>query len=119
MDQGVAVGQLGGSRDQLARGQAAGEFGQGMQNLVGQLYGQQYNADTMARSQALGQTGAMQAAQYSPLFAAQQLIGGPTVLGRSASAGQNTGFNTSAGGNQSTGSSFGNSSSMGMGVGAK
>jgi hypothetical protein len=88
---GVAAGQYGGTRDSLARGQAAGQFGQGLAQMTGQMYADQYGADQQMRSAALGQTGAMQGAQFAPLREAQGLVGGPTVLGQGSSIGTTQG----------------------------
>jgi hypothetical protein len=113
---GVAAGQYGGPRDQLARGEAAGMFGQGLAQSTAQQYSQQYGMDQQRQMQALGMTGAMQGAAYSPLQAAQSLIGGPTVLGSSSSGGQQGSSNVSGG--QSSGWADAFSQAMGQSTGA-
>lgn len=133
---GVGAGQYGSSRDSLARGEAAGMMGQGIANMTGQMYANQYGSDLQRQMQALGMTGAMQGAQMAPLQGAQGLIGGPTVLGQGGSSGSSFGSSFGTGsslsGGQSTGwssnasqnlsealsSSFGNSSGKSMNFGA-
>lgn len=132
---GVAAGQYGSPRDNLARGEAAGLFGQGMGRNVTDLYAQQYGIDQQRQATALGMTGAMQQSQLAPLTAAQGLLGGPTVLGQSSSAGQNMANNwgssfgtsqgTSQGWNQAISDSWaqgknsGSGSSANVGIGGK
>lgn len=78
---GVGAGQYGNSRDQLARGEAAGMFGDSLSQMARGMYSDQYGMDQQRQLAALGMTGNMQATNFAPQFAAQQLIGGPTVLG--------------------------------------
>ena len=103
---GVAAGQYGSSRDNLARGEAAGLFGQGMGRTVGDMYAQQYGVDQQRQAAALGMTGAMQGAQLAPLTAAQGLLGGPTVLGSSSSQQAGNQFGSSMGASQGTSSGW-------------
>jgi len=104
---GVGVGQYGQPRDQLARGQAAGEFGAGLANSVAQQYASQYQGDQGRALQALGMGGQIQDMQSAGLRQGAQIIGGPTVLGQGSSFG--TGYGSSFGDaqnwNQSTGGS--------------
>jgi hypothetical protein len=91
---GVAVGQYGGARDNLARGEAAGLFGQGLANSVAGMYSNQYSADQQRASAALGASGQIQGMQTAPLSTAAGIIGGPTVLSQqqALSQAQNTGY---------------------------
>lgn len=114
-DQGVAVGGFGEPRHQLALSSAAQGFGRDLGQLATQGYAQQYAADQASRLQALGMTGAMQGAQAAPLSLAQQLIGGPTVLGQSSSFGNSMGVGGSSGASNAGGWSSGTGRSMGMG----
>lgn len=82
---GVGVGQYGGTRDQLARGEAAGLQAQGNAQQAAQMYSQQYGMDQQARNAALQQTGAMQGTNFANQYAAGQMLGGPTVLGSGTS----------------------------------
>lgn len=107
-DAGAAAGQYGSPRDQLARGVAAGQFGQDLTNMVGQMATQQYQGDANRALGALGMAPQMQSMQLAPLALAQQLIGGPTVLG--SSVGASSGYATSA--------SQGSGNSRGKGFGA-
>lgn len=132
---GVGAGQYGSSRDQLARGEAAGLFGQGLSRSVTDLYAQQYGADQQRQMQGLGMTGAMQGAAFAPLTQAQGLLGGPTVLGQSSSSGSTNASNfgssfgssqgTASGWNQAISDSFargknaGSGSSANVGIGGK
>jgi hypothetical protein len=112
-DQGVAAGAMGTPRHQLAVGQAAGQFGQDLTNMVGQMSSQQYTADQNRALGALGMAPQMQGMQFQPLLAASQAIGGPTVLGQSQSGGSSFGTTLggssgyTAGGNQSNAQSSG------------
>jgi hypothetical protein len=114
----VGMGQYGQPRDQLARGEAAGMFGQGLARGVTQGYADQYGSDRALAGQALGQTGAMQSAQFAPQFAARDLLGGPTVLGRSSQFGDSSNFGRGTTGSQSTNfadaSNFGNAVNYGQ-----
>jgi hypothetical protein len=124
---GVGAGAYGTSRDALARGEAAGLAQQGIQNMVGGMYSDQYAADQGMRANSLGLAPQMQAMQYAPLSAAAGIVGGPTVLGQSQNTsfgntvGGSTGQSTSGGGSygQSTaqGGSFGRSNSSAQGGG--
>jgi hypothetical protein len=82
---GVATRQYGSERDNLARGQAAGDFGASLANQVGGMYAQQYQGDRALAGQALGYAPQMQAMQTAPLTTAAGIIGGPTVLGQQQS----------------------------------
>lgn len=118
-DQGVGAGAFGGSRDQLARGEAAGLAGQGIAQMTGNLYGSQYQSDMAQRQAALAQTGAMQGALFAPLQQAQSMIGGPTVLGSSigSSFGQNTANSMGSSFGQNTASGYGSSFGQNMSTG--
>lgn len=115
---GVGAGQYGSSRDQLARGEAAGMFGQSVAQTAAQQRAQQYSSDQSRVMQAIGMTPTMQQSQYAPLSVAASLIGGPTVLSQSQSSGYSQGENTSSGYSQGTSSSrgraFGTSGSGGV-----
>lgn len=117
-DAGVAAGAYGMPRDQLARGQAAGQFGQDLTNMVGQMATQQYQGDQNRALGALGMSGQMQGLQLAPLQLAGQMIGGPTVLGQSQSSGFNTGQSYGYNVGQSSGFSQGGATSQGTGSGA-
>jgi len=113
-DAGVAAGAYGMPRDQLARGQAAGMFGQDLTNMVGQMATQQYQGDQNRALGALGMAGQMQGLQLAPLQLAGQMIGGPTVLGQASSFGQNS--SSSSGFAQSSGSGSGTARSKNAGA---
>jgi len=113
-DAGVAAGAYGMPRDQLARGQAAGMFGQDLANMVGQMATQQYQGDQNRALAALGMAGQMQGLQLAPLQLAGQMIGGPTVLGQGSSFGQNA--SSSSGFAQSSGSGSGTARSKNAGA---
>lgn len=104
---GVGAGAYGGSRDQLARGEAAGMFGQSIAQTAAQQRAQQYSGDQSRVLQAIGLTPQMQQSQYAPLSVAASLIGGPTVLGGSQSTGFSLGENTSHAQSQQTAKSSG------------
>jgi hypothetical protein len=114
----AGVGQLGSSRDRLAAGEAAGQFGQSIAQTSAQQRAQQYSADQDRALQAIGMTGNMQQSAYSPLSVAASLIGGPTVLNQSGSSGW--GSSQSHGATQAqqqqwgTGNSFGNGNAWNM-----
>jgi hypothetical protein len=122
-DQGVRADAMGTPRHQLAVGQAAGQFGQDLTNMVGQMSSQQYTADQNRALGALGMSGQMQGMQFAPLLAAAQAIGGPTVLGQSQTGGQSFGTSVggssgfTAGGNQSNAQSSGFGGSTGRSAG--
>jgi len=128
-DQGVQAGAYGGVRDQLARGQAAGQFGEGLANMVGQMSSQQYGADQSRALQALGMAPGLQNMAYQPLQQAASMIGGPTVLGQSQSGGSSFGSSFGQGGStgwtagenlsnaQSSSSGFGGTTSRSGGIG--
>jgi hypothetical protein len=105
---GVGAGAYGTSRDALARGEAAGLAQQGIQNMTGQMYAQQYGVDEQRRANALNLAPQMQGMNYAPLTTAAGIVGGPTVLGSS----QNTSYGNTVGGSTgqslATGSSYGN-----------
>jgi len=105
----VGMNVYGGVRDQLAQGEAAGQFGQGLTQMVGNMATQQYTADQNRVIQALGMAPQLSGLQYQPAQTAAGMIGGPTVLG--SSFGQ--GWQTSQGTSQSTG--FGGSTARNMG----
>jgi hypothetical protein len=112
-DAGIRAGAVGSPRAQLAQGQAAGMFGQDLQNMVAQMANQQYGMDRQLQGQALAMTPAMAGSWFQPLAQAAQAIGGPTVLGQSQNASQSF----AQGANQSTGQSSGSGSSKGFGLG--
>lgn len=110
---GVAVGQYGGARDSLARGQAAGTFGEGLANQVAGMYSQQYAGDQQRALGALGLSGNVQGLYTQPLQTASGIIGGPTVLSQqqSSSGAQNSAYNQS----QNMASNFGENTQQGWG----
>jgi hypothetical protein len=122
---GVGVGQYGGQRDSLARGQAAGDFGDSLQRNVGQMYAGQYQGDRALAGQALGQSGMVQNMQTAPLTTAGSLIGGPTVLGQQQASNfgqqsaQNSSWGSALSNNQSMGTSQGTSSDDKVGIMSK
>lgn len=116
---GVGAGQYGSSRDQLARGEAAGEFGAGLAQSVAQQRATQYSGDQTRALGAVGLTPQMQAGQIAPLSLAASLLGGPTVLGQSQSSGFGMGENTTHGESQATSRGKGSSINMGASAGAK
>jgi hypothetical protein len=118
-DQGVAVGQLGTPRHQLAVGQAAGQFGQDLAGMVTHGYAQQYGADQQMRMQALGMAPQMAALNFSPLQAAAGVIGGPTVLGQGSQQSASFGRGAQQSTSQGTSASSGNSRSFSLGIGQK
>jgi hypothetical protein len=111
-DAGIRAGAVGSPRAQLAQGQAAGQFGEGLQNMVAQMANQQYGMDRQLQGQALGMTPQMAGSWFAPLSQAASMIGGPTVLGQSA----NLSNSYARGANQSTGQSSGGSSGKSMGL---
>lgn len=119
---GVGVGQYGGQRDSLARGQAAGDFGDALQRNVGQMYAQQYGGDRALAGQALGMGGQIQGMQTAPLTTAGSLIGGPTVLGQQQASNfglqssQNQSYGASMAENQNTSKNWGSSQGDEIGV---
>jgi hypothetical protein len=114
----AGVGQLGSSRDRLAAGEAAGQFGQSIAQTSAQQRAQQYSADQDRALQAIGMTGNMQQSAYSPLSVAASLIGGPTVLSNSNSSGwgnsASNSFQQGASNQWGTGAGAGNGSSWNM-----
>lgn len=115
----VGAGQLGGSRDQLARGEAAGLFGQSVAQTAAQQRAQQYSGDQSRVLQAIGMTPAMQQSAYAPLSVAASLIGGPTVLNQAQASGWGNAQNWNQADSTSWAGSQGKGSSFGMGVGGK
>lgn len=113
---GVQVGQYGQARDSLARGQAAGIFGQGLANTVSGMYANQYQGDQNRALSALGQAQQVQNLQSAPLTTAAGIIGGPTVLQDSQSLAQAQNQSQSWG--QSIGNAWNNASSNTSGKGA-
>jgi len=107
---GVATRQYGSERDNLARGQAAGDFGASLANQVGGMYAQQYQGDRALAGQALGMAPQMQAMQTAPLTTAAGIIGGPTVLGQQQSSSLANNFAQQGSSNYSQG--WGTSSNM-------
>lgn len=106
---GVGAGAYGNSRDQLARGEAAGQFGTTLQQTAAQQYAQQYAGDQSRQAQLIGLTPAMQQTQYAPLSVAASLIGGPTVLGQSSGFQQGSSFGEQMGHSASQGTTAGSS----------
>lgn len=99
------VGGIGGSREALARGVAAGDASNAIARAATDIYSQQYGIGAQA---AAGQTDAMltaasampgaatsavnlgmspYAAAWAPLQSMAQILGGPTVLGQSSGMG--------------------------------
>jgi hypothetical protein len=109
----AGVGQLGSSRDRLAAGEAAGQFGQSIAQTSAQQRAQQYSADQDRSLQAIGMTGNMQQSAYSPLSVAASLIGGPTVLNNSQSSGW--GNSASNGAGESYARTWGTGAALGTG----
>lgn len=108
---GAGEGVLGGPRDQLAQGQAAGQFGEGLTRMVGDMAAQQYGADQNRMIQALGMAPQMGALGSQNLQTAAGIIGAPTTLGSSLSQSYSRGTTDSAasgwGGSKSGGFNFG------------
>jgi hypothetical protein len=119
---GVGVGQYGGQRDSLARGQAAGDFGRALSNNIAGMYAQQYQGDRALAGQALGMAPQMQGMQTAPLTTAAGIIGAPTVLGQQQSTNTASNYGTQAGGsatsshNSLNSSNWGASSGTGVGI---
>ncbi|MGL4649829.1 MAG: hypothetical protein ACRC1H_10505 [Caldilineaceae bacterium] len=122
---GVGMGQYGGARDNLARGEAAGMFAQGLSRDVGGMYANQYAGDQNRALQALGMSQGIQGMQTQPLRDAGALIGGPTVLGQSQNTqgasnwGSSIGQSFGQSWNQASSNSAGSGKSAGIGVGGK
>lgn len=112
---GVGVGQYGGQRDSLARGEAAGQFGQALAQQVAGMYSNQYAADQQLAGQALGMSGAIQGMQSAPLTTAAGIIGGPAMVSQQGAQNWAQSLGQAFQKSQSTGSS----GSMGLGVAAK
>jgi hypothetical protein len=115
----VGAGQLGGSRDQLARGEAAGLFGQSVAQTAAQQRAQMYEGDQNRVLQAIGLTPAMQQSQYAPLSVAASLIGGPTVLNQAQSSGWGNAQNWQQAQSESQAGGKGGSKAFNMGVMSK
>lgn len=113
----TGMGVYGGVRDQLAQGQAAGDFGASLQNMVAQMSMGQYQQDRNAQMQALGMAPQLSGLQYQPLQVAGSLIGGPTVLGSSFGQGWQGSQSTSQGTSQSTGLGSSKGSGFNFGIG--
>ena len=103
---GVQAGQYGSERDNLARGQAAGDFGKALSQNVAGMYAQQYGTDRALAGQALGQSGQIQGMQTAPLTTAAGIVGGPTVLGSQQSTNQSGSFGMQQGTNESQNQAF-------------
>jgi hypothetical protein len=108
----VGMNNLGTTRDQLATGEAAGMFGQGLTRMVADMSTQQYTADQNRALQALMAAPQISGMQWQPQQVAAGMIGGPTVLG--SSFGQ--GWQTSQGTSQGTGSGYSKGSGFNFGI---
>ena len=93
--QAVGAGAFGEPRDRLAQGQAAGEFGQSLTNMVAQMSARQYEADQSRALGALGLAPQMGGLDLQNILAASQIVGGPTVLGRSQAENWNQAMSSS------------------------
>jgi hypothetical protein len=98
--------QYGGERDQLAQGQAAGDFSQSLAKMVADMSTQQYTADQNRSLAALTMAPQLSGLQYQPQQIATNMIGGPTVLGSSFGQGWQTSQGTSQGFGGSTDRAF-------------
>jgi hypothetical protein len=112
---GAGEGNYGGPRDQLFRGQAAGEFGRGLLQSSTQAMGNEWGRMQAQRMQALGLMPQFQQMQWAPQLAAAGMIGGPTVLGQSGQQAWNTSQGTSSGWGGSTARGFSHSMSGSFG----
>jgi len=112
----VGAGALGGSRDRLATGEAAGLFGQSIAQTAAQQRSQMYESDQNRVLQAIGLTPNMQQSQYAPLSVAASLIGGPTVLSNAQSSGYGNAQTWQQAQSSSQAGGAGKGSSLGMGI---
>ncbi len=109
----AGMGAYGGVRDQLAQGEAAGLFGQGLQRTAATALSDQWNQQQQQRLAALQMAPMIGGLGNQNLVTAAQVIGGPTVLGQSFGQGWNQAGSSST----STGTS--SQSSKGFGIQGK
>jgi hypothetical protein len=101
----VGTGSLGGSRQGIAEGLAAGELARSQQQLSSQLYAGALDNASRERTAALSMSGQMQALPWQGLESYARVVGQPVM----ESFGSSTGSSYGASGGSSYGASSGNS----------
>jgi len=120
----VGTGSLGGSRQGIAEGLAAGELARSQQQLSSQLYAGALDNASRERTAALSMSGQMQALPWQGLESYARVVGQPIMESFGSSTGSSYGSSTGSAYGQASGNSYGynsqlsNASNFGAGSGS-